>query len=141
MKKTKAKSSKPRTETMHDLQEQLEELFYLFRAVDDARLPEHVRNAARFMVAHLEEVQIRMDGNKNHARAHVHIKYKKDGHAASYAIDDGVRLAGELPRYYDRMVRGWIVKHQPKLRTLWNTTQSGQPDQEILLEFRTTVYD
>ena len=123
------------------VEEQLGELFHLLRAVDEARIPEHIRYAPKFLVARVEEVEIRMDADKNHGRGHVHIKYKKDGHAASYAIDNGSRLAGELPRYYDRVVGQWIVKHQPNLKLLWTSTQQGKRDEALLLKFQTTVYD
>lgn len=136
--KTKAKSKAAPHAAFKD---QLQELFNLLRAVDYARLPEQIRNAPRFLVARLETLEIRMDANKNHGRGHVHIKYKKDGHAASYAINDGSRLAGELPTYYDRKVQSWIIRNQPKLLTLWDSTQGGKPDETILLTFQTTVYD
>lgn len=123
------------------LRDQLQELFNLLRAVDYARLPEHVRFAPKLLVARVESIEIRMDANKNHGRGHVHIKYKKDGHAASYAINDGSRLAGELPTYYDRKVQSWILRNQSELQTLWDSTQSGQPNYAVLLKFQTTVYD
>ena len=123
------------------VEEQLEDLFLAFRAVDSALVPEHMRHAIRYLVARLGEIQIRIDGDKNHARAHVHIKYKKNGHAASYAIDDGSRLAGELPTYYDGLVRYWIAENRDDLIKLWETTQRGMRDEAILLKFQTTVYD
>jgi hypothetical protein len=122
-------------------QDALQELFRLLRAVDYARLPEHIRTAPKFLVARLDGLQIRMDADKNHGRGHVHIKYKKDGHAASYAIDDGSRLAGELPTYYDRTVLSWIITNQTELQTLWESAQRGKLDKAILLTFQTTVYD
>ena len=39
------------------------------------------------MVLALERMKIRMDGNKNHGRPHIHIDYGTERHAASYAID------------------------------------------------------
>jgi hypothetical protein len=143
----KIKTGKPKTEpkskvgSQAEFEDKLEELFYRFRAVDDALLPEHMRNIIRFLVARLESLEIRMDANKNHGRGHVHIKYKKDGHAASYAINNGARLAGELPTFYDRIVQSWIIQHQRDLQALWDSTQRGKLDGAILLKFQTTVYD
>lgn len=37
----------------------------------------------------LKNLKIRMDGNQNHRRPHIHIDYGKDYHSASYAIDTG----------------------------------------------------
>jgi|GEM_PF-952934 len=136
--KTRAKS-KAKPQAM--FKDQLQELFNVLRAVDYARLSEDIRKSVKFLVARLETLEIRMDACKNHGRGHVHIKYKKNGHAASYAINDGSRLAGELPTYYDRKVRSWIIKNQPELQTLWASTQNGKPNEAILLTFRTTVYD
>jgi Domain of unknown function (DUF4160) len=137
--KTSAKPSKAAPQAA--FQGALEELFGLLRYVDYARLPEHIRTAPKFLVARLDGLQIRMDADKNHGRGHVHIKYKKEGHAASYAIDDGSRLAGKLPTYYDRTVQSWIIKNQTELRSLWESAQRGVLDKVILLTFRTTVYD
>jgi hypothetical protein len=53
-----------------------------------------------------------MDGNKNHKRPHVHIDYGEEYHTASYAIDNGERIAGELHGKYDQEVSAWIVKMQ-----------------------------
>lgn len=143
MKKVKGgqPKAKSKVEPQAVFKEQLQELFHLLRAVDAARVPEHLRNVMKFLVARLETLEIRMDANKTHGRGHVHIKYKKDGHAASYAIDDGSRLAGELPTYYDRMVQKWVITNQPELQALWDSTQKGNPDGAILLTFQTTVYD
>jgi hypothetical protein len=123
------------------VEKKLGELFSAFKAVDDALVPEHMRHAIRYLVARVEEIQIRIDGDKNHGRAHVHIKYKKDGHAASYAINDGARLAGKLPSYYDGLVSNWIANNRDDLIKLWESTQSGRRDEAILLKFQTTVYD
>jgi hypothetical protein len=48
------------------------------------------------LVKKLQSIRIRMDGNQNHKRPHVHIDYGNKYHAASYAIDTGERLVGDL---------------------------------------------
>src|SRR4051794_31697333 len=116
-------SKKLRKPTKEEAQSRVEpnlaELFNLLRHVDEQRIPAHIRNRPRYIVTRLEEIQIRIDGDTNHARGHVHIQYKKEGHAASYAIDDGSRLAGKLPTYYDRVVRRWIADNKKDLDVLW----------------------
>src|SRR5438874_228806 len=67
------------------------------------------------LLKRLEAIRIRMDSSKNHQRAHVHIDYGKQYHAASYAIDTGKRIAGKLDRKYDRTVQEWIADYRPKL--------------------------
>jgi hypothetical protein len=121
-------------------QDQLRELLRNLRAVDAPSRPS-IPGLVKYLVARLEGVEIRMDASKNHGRGHIHIKYKKDGHAASYAIDDGTRLAGNLPQQYERTVQDWISKHRSSLQDLWDSTQCGEPDKEILLTFQTEVYD
>jgi hypothetical protein len=125
--------------TEKQLTKQVERLFYALRAVDAAREP--AGDYIKFLVSRLEAVEIRMDGDKNHGRAHIHVKYGRDGHAASYAIDDGSRLAGVLPSYYNKTVRAFIQKNRTSLEALWKTTQSGKRDEGLLLQFQTTVYD
>ena len=74
-------------------------------------------------------------------RGHIHVKYGRDGHAASYAIDDGSRLAGELPSYYNKKIRAFVQKNRTDLDELWKSTQSGKRNEDLLLKFQKTVYD
>ena len=133
--------------TKDDFEELLEKLFWLLKRVDYERLPKSEGILSKLIVARVEELEIRMDGNKNHARGHVHIKYKKDDHRASYAIDDGSRLAGELPRYYDRVIKGWIVENQHGLKELWTSVregrrvQKGNKNRALTRKIAVTVYD
>jgi hypothetical protein len=91
---------------------QLQDKLYWF----DWRHPRNVPGAGtgtRFLlVKRLHAIRIRMDGNKNHKRPHVHIDYGEEYHTASYAIDNGERIAGELHGKYDQEVSAWIVKMQ-----------------------------
>jgi len=59
----------------------------------------------RFLVKTLQRTRVRMDGSKNHKRPHVHVDYGNSYHTASYAIDNGERIAGKLDGTYDRDVR------------------------------------
>ncbi len=64
-------------------------------------------------------ITIRMDGNRNHHRGHVHIDYKKDLRAASFAIDTGERLIGRATPYDDK-ITAWIVKNRKDLVSVWD---------------------
>jgi hypothetical protein len=86
------------------------------------------------MLCRLKNIKIRMDGNRNHRRPHIHIDYKEEYHSASYAIDTGERLAGNLETQYDRSVRGWIAECRPKLIELWYVMQAGRRPETILCE-------
>jgi len=72
----------------------------------------------------LQPIRIRIDGNKNHKRPHVHIDYGRQFHAASYAIDTGERIVGEGA--YDYEVYEWIDKNKPKLLQAWELVQAGK---------------
>jgi|tagenome__1003787_1003787.scaffolds.fasta_scaffold18285734_1 hypothetical protein len=124
------------------VEEQLKELFYWLRMVDERLRGDDGHGWVKLLVARLEGVELRMEGDKKHARPHVHVKYKKDAHIASFAIDDGLRLVGDdLPSYYDPIIGHWIKTNRKNLRKLWNGMQRGQIDKKLLLKFQTTVYD
>lgn len=84
----------------------------------------------------LQPIKIRMDGNKNHKRPHVHIDYGKQYHVASYAIDTGERIVGNLHRSYDSQVYGWIGKHRSKLFEAWELMQAGKNAAPLACELR-----
>jgi hypothetical protein len=67
-----------------------------------------------------------------HSRPHLHIDYGSQRHVASYAIDDGSRLAGQLDRKYDSSVSEWINKHKSELTEVWKAAQSGRSPEIIL---------
>jgi hypothetical protein len=77
-----------------------------------------------------------MDGNKNHKRPHVHIDYGEEYHTASYAIDNGERIAGELHGKYDQEVSAWIVRCRPQLLRAWKLTQAGKNADVVICELR-----
>ena len=81
-----------------------------------------------------------MDACKNHQRPHVHIAYGIEHHAASYAIDSGSRLAGDLSKNYDRKVRDWIGENKKDLREVWRLAQVGQDPKPIIYKLRGQSY-
>jgi len=88
------------------------------------------------LVKTVQGIRIRMDGSKNHKRPHVHVDYGKEYHTASYAIDNGERIAGELERRYDGEVCIWITKCRPQLLRAWKLTQAGQNADVVICELR-----
>ena len=88
------------------------------------------------MVKTLLNIRFRIDGAKNHRRPHIHVDYGKNHHAASFAIDNGERLAGGLNRKYDTVAREWIKRHKGKLLETWNLVMSGKNTDEIVAELR-----
>ena len=90
----------------------------------------------KLLVKVLLAMRIRMDGNKNQKRPHVHVDYGKRYHTASYTIDNGKRIAGELNGKYDREVRFWITRCRNQLLEAWELTQSGKNADEVICELR-----
>jgi hypothetical protein len=68
-------------------------------------------------------LEFRMEPD-NHA-PHIHINYKKEKHKASYRINDGVRVAGNLDNKYDKIVKSWIDENRTKLQEIWNAMKIG----------------
>ncbi|MGE8152574.1 DUF4160 domain-containing protein [Pseudomonas vancouverensis] len=90
---------------------------------------------AEMAIKSLKRLTIRMEAD-HHARAHVHIDYGREFHAASFAIDSGERLVGRMPAKYDRDVKAWIIQHQEKLQSLWDAMKRGAPHEKILAELK-----
>jgi hypothetical protein len=89
---------------------------------------------AYLIVKVLRPIKIKMDGNKNHKRPHVHIQHGTEYHAASYAIDTGKRLVGNSG--YDKEVHEWIGKNRPKLLQAWGLMQAGKDAAPLAFELR-----
>src|ERR1039458_4211077 len=64
------------------------------------------------MVKTLLSIKVRIDGDKTHQRPHVHVDYGENHHAASFAIDNGERLAGKLNQKYDKPARERIGRNK-----------------------------
>jgi hypothetical protein len=86
------------------------------------------------LVKILQPIRIKIDGNRNHKRPHIHIDYGRKFHAATYAIDTGERLVGD--RKYDYEVFEWIGKNRPKLMQAWELVQAGKDATPIACELR-----
>lgn len=68
-----------------------------------------------------KDIMITIYQEHNHGRPHVHI----DGHNASFAIDNGERLAGRCDSRTQNIVKRWIRYHRKDLEQLWRYVQKG----------------
>lgn len=93
----------------------------------------------RLLICVRQNVKIRMDGNRNHKRPHIHVDYGPEYHTASYAIDTGERLSGNLKKRYDREVRVMIDTTRPNLIKLWNLAQEGRNTDSVLCELKLSL--
>jgi hypothetical protein len=81
-------------------------------------------------------VKLRIDGDLTHARPHLHVDYGRNRHKASYAIDNGDRLAGGLDRKYDKVVRAWIERNRKLLTSAWKAITGGGTYMELVFQLR-----
>lgn len=67
--------------------------------------------------------------NAQHHEPHIHARYASD--EASVRIDDGVVLAGNLPRKQLRLVQAWIELHRDELMADWELAAAGEMPYKI----------
>lgn len=86
------------------------------------------------LLLHSRGLRLKMDPNKNHGRAHIHLDYGRVLHQASYAVDTGERLAGEESRF-DRKIMKWIILNREELLKIWSELRNsrGQGEAEVLV--------
>jgi hypothetical protein len=123
-----------------NLEEELAELQDALATSDFRAACKRTSESQEYLVSYLivkalQHIKIKIDGNKNHKRPHVHIDYGRQFHAASYAIDTGERLVGKLDKY-DGEVGAWIRTHRPKLFQAWELVQTGRDAGPIAFELR-----
>jgi hypothetical protein len=75
-----------------------------------------------------DQIKLKMYQEKGHARPHFHVDYGSQNHAASYAIDTGERLEGNLNAKYDRAINAWLGVNRAPLLDTWKALQAGEPE-------------
>jgi hypothetical protein len=78
------------------------------------------------------KLKVRIDFNKNHKRAHLHIDIDGNLHSSSIAIDNGDELAGDLDRKTKKMIKKWVKDNSYVLTEIWNEVQMGRTPNELL---------
>ena len=69
-------------------------------------------------------VSMFFEDNDRHSLPHIHVRYA--GERASFAIDDGRLLAGNLPPKQTKLVQAWIAIHTEELLTDWTLAVNGE---------------
>ncbi|MCK8133285.1 MULTISPECIES: DUF4160 domain-containing protein [Pseudoalteromonas] len=77
-------------------------------------------------------MKIKIYQEKGHHLPHIHIDYGRQQHAASYAIETGERIEGNLPRKYDNDVSNWLEQNRDKVLEIWQSLQAGMPHEPLL---------
>jgi hypothetical protein len=118
------------------LRTEFNELQQLFAQTDLLTEPRHSSNSGRMeiLLVRRKNMKIKMYQEAHHLLPHIHIDYGKQPHAASYAIDSGLRIEGDLPRKYDSDVSSWLVRNRSKLLAIWDSLQDGEAHEHLLAE-------
>jgi hypothetical protein len=86
----------------------------------------------------MQNIRVRLDANKALGRLQLHLDYGRQHRTATYAIDTGERLAGELDSRYDGRVENWIEDCRILLLRAWNQLQAGQSADGLVWELQGT---
>ena len=62
--------------------------------------------------------------DERHKLPHIHAKYQ--GKEASFSINNGDLLAGEIPKAKTRLVQAWIEIHRDALLADWDLAVKGE---------------
>lgn len=84
------------------------------------------------LLVRLKNLKIKMYQERAHNMPHIHIDYNNKIHVASYAIQSGVKIEGNLNKKYDEKISNWILKNQDNLLKIWKLLKSGN-DPEIIV--------
>lgn len=125
----------PNGETM-GLEEEFTELQNLFAQKDPITQP---RKASKngfmeILLAKRKNMKIKIYQEKGHKLPHIHIGYGKKNHAASYSIESGDRLEGDLPKKYDSDVVFWLNRNRCQILEIWHTLQKGNAHETLVAE-------
>lgn len=110
---------------MGHLKKQLQELQQKLALIEMINRPSRGSGHLEILLTKLENIQIRMEGDKRHNNPHVHINIGKMPHAATYEINTSKRIVGTKP-LYENAVRDWLTDHREKLLEVWSLMQDGK---------------
>lgn len=83
-----------------------------------------------------QNMKIKIYQEQSHHMPHIHIDYGNEHHVASYSIDTGERLDGNLPKKYDKYVVDWIETNREKVTKIWNELQFGNSVDSFVTELQ-----
>ena len=109
-------------ETKLKMNKELEDLQDKFAFVD-LMTEDRKEGLLELLLKKILPLEFRMEPD-NHP-PHIHINYGKEKHKASYLINNGVRVAGNLDNKYDKIVKNWIAINETKLQEIWTEMKAG----------------
>lgn len=118
------------------LEEELDELQRLFAQKDLLTEPRRYSGSGfmEILLAKRKNMKIKIYQEKGHHLPHIHIDYGKQQHVASYSIETGQRIEGDLSKKYDSDVSNWLDRNREKVLQIWNTLQAGAQHEPLLAE-------
>lgn len=123
------------------LDKEIDELQRLFAQKD--LLTEPRRSAGNgfmeILLVKRKNMKIKIYQEKGHSLPHIHIDYGTQHHIASYAIETGVRIEGNLARKYDSDVSSWLERNRAKVLEIWDALQAGGPYEPLVAELSGNV--
>jgi hypothetical protein len=75
------------------------------------------------LLAKRKNIKYKMYQERGHIMPHIHIDYGRTIHVASYSVETGERLEGNLPKKYDIDVSNWLSTNKEKLVEIWKSFQ------------------
>lgn len=118
------------------LEEEFDELQRLFAQKDLLTEPRKSSGSGfmEILLAKRKNMKIKIYQERGHHLPHIHIDYGKQRHAASYAIESGERIEGDLSKKYDSDVSSWLDRNRDKVLEIWNALQAGTQHEPLLAE-------
>jgi hypothetical protein len=113
------------------------ELQHKFAMMDLLTRPSRGGGYTEFLVIKLLAMKIKMYQEQGpHKEPHVHIDYGENNHVASYSIQSGCRIIGDLDRKYEKIVKSWIAENNEALAELWSAAQAGKDTETLVASLR-----
>lgn len=113
-----------------ELEQEVAELRDLLAFVDSVE--ENGGQTTKATLAKRGRTKLVMRPERNHARAHFHIEYKRE-HSASYAPDTLEPLAGSMPKKYEAPLLAWASRNQERLQVIWDRMNAGEDVSELIV--------
>jgi hypothetical protein len=89
-------------------------------------------NGMELVAIRRDHIKLRMRPEHNHELPHFHLEYKQL-YTASYQIQPFRKLAGDMPKKYEKKVSDWIENNQANLLATWAALKAGKNVHELVI--------
>lgn len=84
------------------------------------------------LLAKRKPLKVKIYQEVGHSMPHVHVDYGRRHHVATYRVNDGERIEGNLDKKYDSDVSNWLVRNNNVILVVWDELQSGKDPKELI---------